>query len=127
MYEVITSRHKQLRTAEASGAAGAAWADADALRDYAAAASKIGTRRWVIQGIEWCAAFSSCAAPAPGRRHAPIFLLVYDPKWPPSPAPRSFRHKKGRLAPLAPMGMQCASIPVIEMVEPPSISPVVLL
>jgi hypothetical protein len=53
MYEVITRRHKQLRTAEASGAAGQAWADSEALQDYAAAATEIGTRRWVIQGIEW--------------------------------------------------------------------------
>ena len=55
IYDVITRRHKQLRTAEAAGAPEGVWADEQALREYAAAATDIGTRKWVRQGIDWCA------------------------------------------------------------------------
>ncbi len=77
MYTTITGHHSELRSSTAAHAqpsvrreAGeaeveaedpmvtAAWraatSDASALREYADAAGKIGSRRWVRDGIDWC-------------------------------------------------------------------------
>ena len=66
MYNTINGHHRDLRRgvsaaggADGEDGAASAWqaatADADALRSYADAASRIGTRGWVRRGIDWCA------------------------------------------------------------------------
>jgi len=55
IFKVITGRHQQLRDATASdGDVASAWSDESALRNYAKAATEIGSRSWVQRGITWC-------------------------------------------------------------------------
>jgi hypothetical protein len=57
-YGVISGRHRQLRQTSAladDATSSREWADDEALTAYAAAASVIGARAWVREGIDWCA------------------------------------------------------------------------